>query len=219
MSRRKFEKIWIFLSWLRFKIGDFFFPLLEPVFRMWENWDSEVKKYFHQAIQNLKENKTTVALLNLNMVLSLQPCHFLARVYRGKIYLNDDRPSLASEDFLQANKISAYRFFHYHLSREYFASVKKEFEDMGTSSTKNFDQIFEVLLQSQGNPKENGEMEDNQEVLEQLPDYDNLEFDMDLEDTWALEESEKQKFRKMGPITKKEIAMTDWNRLFDDLIS
>ena len=219
MSGREFENTKTFLCWIRFKVGDFFFPLLEPIFRVRENWDSEVKKHFHQAIQNLEENKTTVALLNLNMVLSLQPRHFLARVYRGKIYLNGDRSRLASEDYLQANKISPYRFLHYHLSREYFASVKKEFGDMGASITKNFDQIFEVLRQSQGSPKEKAEVDDNQEVLEQLPDYDNLEFDMDLEDAGALEGAENQKFKEMGPITKKEIAMTDWERLIKDLTS
>ncbi len=219
MSGREFENTRTFLCWLRFKIGHFFFPLLEPIFRVRENWDSEVKKHFHQAIQNLEENKTTVALLNLNMVLSLQPRHFLARVYRGKIYLNGDRSRQASEDYLQANRISPYRFLHYHLSREYFASVKKEFGDMGASITKNFDQIFEVLRQSQGSPKEKPEVDDNQEVLEQLPDYDNLEFDMDLEDAGALEGSENQKFKEMGPITKKEIAMTDWDRLIKDLTS
>ena len=219
MSGRKFGKKWTFLYWLRFKVGDFFFPLLEPIFRYRKNWDSEVKTHFHQAIQNLEENKAMVALLNLNMVLSLQPRHFLARVYRAKIYLNDDRPSLASEDFLQANRISAYRFLHYHLSREYFTSVKNEFGDMGASTTKNFDQTFEVLLQSQGGPKENGELEDNQEVLEQFPDYENIEFNIDLEDTWTLDESESQKFKEMGPITKEEIAKTDWNRLINDLIS
>ena len=218
MSGRGFENTRTFLQWIQFKVGDFFFPLLEPAFRMRENWDSEVKKHFHQAIQNLEENKTTVALLNLNMVLSIQPRHFLARVYRGKIYLNDGRSRLASEDYLHANKISQYRFLHYHLSREYFTSVKKEFGDMGVSITKNFDQIFEVLRQSQGSPKENGEVEDNQEILEQLPDYDNLEFDMDLEDA-TLEGTEIQKFKDMGPITKKEIALTDWDRLIRDLTS
>ncbi|MEE8268503.1 MAG: hypothetical protein V3R23_00700, partial [Nitrospinaceae bacterium] len=95
---------------------------------------------------------------------------------------------------------------------------KKEFGDMGASITKNFDQIFEVLRQSQGSPKEKGEVEDNQEVLERLPDY-NLEFDMDLEDAGALEGSENQKFKEMGPITRKEIAMTDWDRLIKDLTS
>jgi len=219
MSGRELEKKGTFFNWIRFKIGGFFFPLLEPVFRVRENRDSQVKKHFHQAIQNLEDNRTTVALLNLNMVLSIQPHHFLARVYRGKIYLNANRPHLASEDYLQAHKISPYRFLHYHLSREYFASVKKEFGDMGASITKNFDQIFEVLRQSQGSPKEKGEVDDNQEAIENLPDHDNLEFDMDPGGFVTMEEPENQKFMKMGPITKKEIAMTDWDKLIKDLTS
>jgi tetratricopeptide (TPR) repeat protein len=213
------EKTKTYFNWVRFKVGDFFFPLLEPIFRVQENWDTEVKKHFHQAIQNLEESRTTVALLNLNMVLSIQPRHFLARVYRGKIYLNDGRHRLASEDYLQANKISPYRFLHYHLSREYFASVKKEFGDMGESITKNFDQIFEVLRYSEGNPQKKNEVDDSQEVLEQIPDYDeNHDFDVDLADAF-LERAEKQKFQEMGPITKKEIAATDWDKLIEKLTS
>ncbi len=219
MSENEFDNTRTFLNWVRFKVGDFFFPILEPIFRVRENWDSEVNKHFHQAIQNLEENRTTVALLNLNMVLSIQPRHFLARVYRGKIYLNDGRSRLASEDYLQANKISPYRFLHYHLSREYFSSVKKEFGEMGASITKNFDQIFEVLSQSQGNPQEKNEGDDNQEVVEPLSDYDNLEFDMDLGEADSLEGFENPVFKKMGPITKKEIARTDWDKLIKELTS
>lgn len=219
MSERDFQRTRPFLFWVRFKVGELFFPVLEPIFRMRENRDSAVKKHFNQAIQNLEENRTTVALLNLNMVLSMQPRHFLARVYRGKIYLNEGRSRLASEDFLQSNTISPYRFLHYHLNSEYFASVKKEFGEMGVSITKNFDQIFEVLRQAQGNPKEMGEVEEGQDPLEQFPEYDNLEFDMDLADAVPLDESESQKFQEMGPITRKEISMTDWNKLIKELTS
>ncbi len=219
MSERNFQKTRPFISWLRFKTGELFFPLLEPIFRMQENWDTEVRNHFQQAIQNLEENRTTVALLNLNMVLSMQPRHFLARVYRGKIYLNDGRSRLASEDFLQSNKISPYRFLHYHLSSEYFASAKKEFGEMGASITKNFDQIFEVLRQSQGKPKERGDVDEGQDAPEQFPDYDSLEFDMDLADVGAFDDSENQKFQAMGPITKKEISTTDWEKLIKELSS
>lgn len=219
MSGREFQKTSTFLKSIRFQIGDFFFPLLEPIFRVWENWDSEVSKHFQQAIQNLEGNRTTVALLNLNMILNIEPRHFLARVYRGKLYLNEGRYRLASEDYLQANKISPYRFLHYNLNEEYFAAVKKEFGDMGASITKNFDQIFEVLRQAQGSPKEKSEVDDSPEVLENLPDYDSLEFDMDLGDTESLEGFDNQKFKEMGPITKKEIAMTDWDQLIKELTS
>jgi tetratricopeptide (TPR) repeat protein len=219
MSERDFQNTRSFLDWIKFKLGELFFPVLEPVFRMRENRDPEVKKHFHQAIQNLDENRTTVALLNLNMVLSMQPGHFLARVYRGKIYLNDGRSRLASEDFLQSNRISPYRFTHYNLSAEYFASVKKEFGEMGVSITKNFDQIFEVLRQAQGNPKESSDVDEPQELSEQFSEYDKLEFDMDLADSGILGEAENQKFQKMGPITRQEISTTDWDRLIKELTS
>jgi tetratricopeptide (TPR) repeat protein len=219
MSESDFQNTRPFLDWIKFKVGELFFPVLEPIFRMRENRDPEVKKHFHQAIQNLSENRITVALLNLNMVLSMQPRHFLARVYRGKIYLNDGRPRLASEDFLQSNRISPYRFAHYHLSSEYFASVKKEFGEMGVSITKNFDQIFEVLRQTQGNPKELSEVDEIQDPSEQFSEYDKHEFDMDLADSGILDEAENQKFQEMGPITEQEVSSTDWDKLIEKLTS
>lgn len=219
MSERDFQNTRPFLDWIKFKVGELFFPLLEPIFRMRENQDPEVKKHFHQAIQNLDENRTTVALLNLNMVLSMQPCHFLARVYRGKIYLNDGRSRLASDDFLQSNRISPYRFAHYHLNSYYFASVKKEFGEMGVSITKNFDQISEVFRQAQGNPKKLSEVDEVQEPSEKFPEYDEHEFDMDLADSRILDEAENQKFQEMGPITEQEILTTDWDKLIEKLTS
>lgn len=220
MPVRNFGKIRDFLHRIQFKIGGFFFPLFEPVFHLQENWDSEVKKHFHQAIQNLEENRMTVALLNLNMVLSMKPCHFLARVYRGRIYLKEKRYRLASEDYLRANRISPYRFLHYQLSQEYFVSIKNEFGELGTSITKNFDQIFEVLRQSQGGFVEKGEMDETQELLEQHPDFDDQGLDMGFRDRKALmSDLENQKFKSMGPITKREIEKTDWDKLIKELSS
>jgi len=217
MPGRKNRKVSGFLHWIQFKIGGFFFPLLEPVFRVRENWDAEVKKHFHQAIRNLEENKMTVALLNLNMILSIKPGHFLARVYRGRIYLQENRYRLASEDYLRANRISSYRFLHYHLSQEYFASVKNEFGELGTSITKNFDQLFEVLRQTQRGSMNKGEMEEAHELLDQYPDFDGHELDMDLGNGKALSDPENQKFAEMGPITRQEIEKTDWDKLIKEL--
>lgn len=219
MPGRKNRKISGFFHWIGFKIGGILFPLFEPVFRVQENWDSEVKKHFHQAIRNLEENRLTVALLNLNMVLSLKPRHFLARVYRGRIYLQENRYRLASEDYLRASKISSYRFLHYHLGQEYFASVKNEFGELGTSITKNFDQLFEVLRQNQGSPVDSGELDESRETLEQHTDFDDYELDIGFEDGWALDDPENQKFMEMGPITKKEIEGTDWDKVIKKLTS
>jgi tetratricopeptide (TPR) repeat protein len=217
MPGRKNSKIGGFLNWVGFKVGGLFFPLFEPVFRVHENWDSEVKKHFHQAIRNLEENRMTVALLNLNMVLSIKPSHFLARVYRGRIYLQENRYRLASEDYLRANRISSYRFLHYQLGQEYFASVKNEFGELGTSITKNFDQLFEVLRQNQAGRVDKGEMDET--LLDRHPDFDDHELDLDFDDGKALSDPENQKFAEMGPITRNEIEKTDWDKLIKELTS
>jgi tetratricopeptide (TPR) repeat protein len=220
MPGRKNSKLSGIIDWVGFKVGGVFFPLFEPVFRVRENWDSEVKKHFHQAIRNLEENRMTVALLNLNMVLSIEPRHFLARVYRGRIYLQGNHYRQASEDYLQANRINSYRFVHYRLGQEYFASVKNEFGELGTSITKNFDQLFEVLRQSQGGPVDKGEMDETQELLDQHPDYDDYDLDVDIvEDGKALNDPEYLKFKEMGPISKQEIEETDWDKVIKQLTS
>ncbi len=219
MPDRKNRKISGFLDWAGFKVGGLLFPLIEPVFRLRENWDSEVKKHFHQAIRNLEENRMTVALLNLNMVLSINPRHFLARVYRGRIYLQENRYRLASEDYLRASRINSYRFLHYQLAQEYFASVKNEFGALGTSITKNFDQLFEVLRQAQGGSVDKGEMDDSRELLEPHLDFDDIELDASFEDGKVLSDPENQKFKEMGPITKKEVEGTDWDKVIKDLTS
>lgn len=204
-----------FLNWFQIRIGGFFFLLFEPIFRARENWESEVKKHFHQAILNLEESRLTFALLNLNMVLSLKPRHFLARVYRGRIYLKERRYRLASEDYLRANRISPYRFHHYQLSQEYFSSAKNEFGELGASINKNFDWIFEVLRQNRGGPSDTGENGDNPELLQRIPDFDNHE--LDFEDDWDLDDHENRKFSDIRPITKKEIEKTDWDKLIKKL--
>ncbi|GJL79376.1 MAG: hypothetical protein NPINA01_23650 [Nitrospinaceae bacterium] len=193
--------------------------MFEPIFRIKENWNPEVKKHFHQALQNLEENRVTVALLNLNMVLSIKPCHFLARVYRGRIYLQENRYRLASEDYLSANEISSYRFLHYQLSQEYFASANNEFGQLGASINKNFDQIFEVLRNHQGRAADKGKMDETQKPLEPHTDFDEPNSEMRFEDDSILDDPENQKFKEMGPITKKEIERIDWEKLIKELTS
>jgi hypothetical protein len=93
------------LNILYFKMGKTIFPLFEPMLKLAENKDPEVRRHFNQAI----------AILNLNMVLGLKPNHFLARIFRGRIYVKKGQFCLASEDYLEANRISQYRFSHYDL--------------------------------------------------------------------------------------------------------
>ncbi|NIR53495.1 MAG: hypothetical protein GWM98_01945, partial [Nitrospinaceae bacterium] len=114
---------WYYL--FRYGVGKMFFPLMEPFFILRENLRSTIRRHFDQAIKSIENKKLGVALLNLNMVLSHHPDHFLARVYRSRIYVRQNQYHLASEDLVQANRISPYRFTHYRLYREFLESVSK----------------------------------------------------------------------------------------------
>ena len=59
----------------------------------------------------------------MNRVLSLHPNHFLAHVYRGRIFLRHKQYQMASDDLVQANRISPFRFTHYRLYREYLDAI------------------------------------------------------------------------------------------------
>ena len=76
----EFKKINHLIYLAEFKLGKLIFPVLEPILRFIENKDPEVCQHFNQAIFSTNEKKQAIALLNLNMVLSLNPRHFLARV-------------------------------------------------------------------------------------------------------------------------------------------
>ena len=54
-----------------------------------DNRNSEIKKYFDQALKSFESNQSAISLLNLNMVLSLKQDHFMALVLRGRIYIKD----------------------------------------------------------------------------------------------------------------------------------
>ena len=213
----KFKKINHLICLTQFKFGELVFPVFEPMFRLFENKDPEVRRHFNQALASINENKQAIALLNLNMVLSLNPKHFLARVFRGRIYIKEGQYRLASEDYLEANKISQYRFIHYDLYREYFRSVNKEFGGVGDNIIKNFDQVFETLqLQQEKGPRE-GKPDMGQEVQERLAMIDSgLKEETNFQE-FVLSPDEVEKFTTMGPITLKEIEETDWDQLADDL--
>ena len=217
----KLKKISHLICLAQFKLGEFIFPMFEPMLRFIENKDPEVRRHFIQALSSLKKKKQAIALLNLNMVLSLNPKHFLARVFRGRIYIKEGQYRLASEDYLEANKISQYRFIHYDLYREYFKSVNSEFGEMGGRILKNFDQVFETLQFQQdssfrdGNTELGKEVQENLSVIEAgLKEGDEITFQ-----ELALSPDEKERFQVLGPITQKEIEETDWDQLSDDLTS
>ncbi|MDC1122415.1 hypothetical protein OAT11_03595 [Nitrospinaceae bacterium] len=180
-----------------------------------ENKDPEVRRYFNQALLSLKKRKQAIALLNLNMVLSLKPNHFLARVFRGRIYVKEEQYRLASEDYLEANRISQYRFIHYDLYREYFKSMNNEFGGKGGSALEKFDDVFDTLQLIQG--CRDLETEAGQEFQKNLSptETDDIVSVHDL----ALSPEEKEKFEILGPISQEEIEETDWDLFMDDLNS
>lgn len=209
------KKISHLFSLFCFKMGETLFPLFEPMLKLSENKNPEVRRHFNQALLSLKKSKQAIALLNLNMVLSLKPNHFLARVFRGRIYVKEGQYRLASEDYLEANRISQYRFIHYDLYREYFKPVNNEFGGQGQQAMKNIDDAFDTMHLIQG--CRDLETEAGQEFQENLSltETDDTVSYHDL----ALTGEEKEKFEILGPISQEEIEDTDWDSYMDDLKS
>ena len=197
------------------KIRKALFYVFEPFLRVVENRDSEVRRHFNQALLNLKNSKQAIALLNLNMVISLKPNHFLARVFRGRIYVREGQYRLASEDYLEAKRISHYRFIHYDLYREYFKSVNKEFGAESDPILQNFNEVFDSL-NSASNPQywESNKGREFKEKLS-LIEADKRGSPSDF----SLTAEEKEKFRTLGPISQQEVEETDWDSFMDELNS
>ncbi len=203
---------------VRYGVGKLFFPALEPLFILRENLSTAVRRHFDQAIKHIENKNFAVAQLNLNMVLSLYPKHFLARVYRGRIYLQQKQYRLASEDLLQANRISPFRFTHYRLYREYLESIgegtqlgegRPPAHWMGrlkglsqTSDITGYDGIEASDLQSIF--EDSTDLEEEQLMLIQDPD---------------LTQSDQEKFGDMGPITPREAENADWDHILKKLTS
>ncbi|MFQ5483128.1 MAG: hypothetical protein ACE5ER_10255 [Nitrospinaceae bacterium] len=191
------------------------FPLLEPVFVFFENLKPEVRRHFDQAVRSLESENVAVSLLNLNMVLSLRPSHFLARVYRGRIYLREGQYRLASNDFLQANKISSFRFTHYGLYHEYLNSVTDGMGSLGKP-------IFQRFSQGLGSSR----LDQDASASPELPGFEEsfqarsgLSFFPEEvnPETLELTPDEVHKFQGMGPITGKEVKDTDWDSVLKKL--
>lgn len=197
-----------FLRAVRFHLGKWVFPVVEPICILLENLRPDVRRHFEQAIKNLERHNLAGGLMNLNMVLSVKPDHFLARVYRGRIYLREKQFRLASDDFVQASEISPYRFAHYNVRREYLDAIhenspvpKREpgAANREAASHDEFESVFEL-----------------EEAEESFMDEEvSLAEEEDLE----LTEGEKEKFQEMGPITDKETAATDWDKVIKQLTS
>ena len=197
------------------KIKEAIFYLIEPFLKLTENRNLEVRRHFNHALLNLQNSKQAIALLNLNMVISLKPNHFLARVFRGRIYVREGQYRLASEDYLEANRISHYRFIHYDLYREYFKSVNKEFGAESDPILQNFNEVFDSL-NSASNPQY-WELNKGREYKEKLS---LIEADRrGLPSDFSLTAEEKEKFRILGPISQQEVEEADWDSFMDELNS
>ncbi len=219
-----FKKMRSLLNWVQFKVGALFFPVLELVFQWWENRDADVRRHFYQALQCCDSKQMAIALLNLNMVLSLKPDHFQALVFRGRFYLKEGRCQLASEDFLKSNRVSTYRFVHHDLYREYLQSVSKGSKDLDPLIVNNYTDALEVLHQTGGvYPVRELKSAD---PISLLP-IDGSAVEQEVEEGEAKSVSfkkfllntrrEREKFKKLGPITQREIEATDWDQLIEDL--
>ena len=206
-----------YFYFVRYGIGKLFFPVLEPLFILRENLGTMVRRHFDQAIKHIENKNLAVAQLNLNMVLSLYPKHFLARVYRGRIYLRQKQYRLASEDLLQANRISPFRFTHYRLYREYLESIGEgtQFGEgrppaywMGR--LKGLDQLTDAkgydpmdALEAHSGSEDSADFEEQLMVL-QDPD---------------LTPSDRDKFGDMGPVASREVENADWDHVLKKLTS
>jgi hypothetical protein len=196
-------------------MGKTIFCLFEPMIKLFENKDTEVRRHFNQALLSFKKSKQAIALLNLNMVLSLKPNHFLAHVFRGRIYVKEGQYRLASEDYLEANRISQYRFIHYDLYREYFKSMNNEFGRQGGQPLNSFDDVFDSMHLIQGCKDLETDAGQEHEGNLSLTETDDIVSYHDLE----LTPEEKEKFEILGPISQEEMEEADWNLLMDDLNS
>ncbi len=202
------------------KLGKCCFFLAEPFQLLRENIRPRVRKYFDQALRSIENKKIGAALLNLNMVLSLKPDHFLACVYRGRIYLREKNYSLASNDFIRASKISPYRFLHYNLYREYLDSIHRGFSHRAHSMEEKFNEVFRGWQAPDIYTKhlESNETWETEEPTLSLGPEDE-EGIVDPYQDGDLSWEERERFDDMGPITGKEIENTDWESLIRKLTS
>ena len=203
---------------VRYKIGRFFFPVLEPLFILRENLSRAVRRHFDQAIKHIENKNFAVAQLNLNIVLSLYPKHFLARVYRGRIYLRQKQYRLASEDLLQANRVSPFRFTHYRLYREYLESMGEGLQlDEGRPPAHWMGRLKGSSQTPDINGYDGQDASDSQSVFEDSMDFEEEQL-MVIQDP-DLTRSERDKFGDMGPITSREAENADWDHVLKKLTS
>ena len=209
------------LNYLRLQLGKLAFLLIEPIFQFWENRDSDVRVHLHQGLICLDRGETAVALLNLNMVLSLKQNHFLALVKRGQLYLKEGQCQLAAHDFLKASRVSTYRFSHHGLNNEYIRLLKKGVNDLDAPTVRNFSEILDPLNELNGGSEELESYDvafpGERPMVEQRRE-DNREH-TPIFKRLTSDELDREKFDKLGPITQQELDNTDWNQLTQNFTS
>ena len=152
------------------------------------------------------------------MVLSLHPNHFLARIYRARFYVWEKRFQLAAEDYVLASQVSRFRFIHYGLYQEYFISLNGGSEGFKTSLSNDFRQIYKMIGVSGKNTQEF--FGSDSQAMDEEENYQNSLSN--LEGVCPIENKiftgkEREKFLKLGPITRKEIKTTNWEILSREL--
>jgi len=203
---------------VRYSVGKLFFPVLEPLFILRENLSTTVRRHCGQAIKHIENKNFVVAQLHLNMVLSLYPRHFLARVYRGRIYLQQKQYRLASEDLLQANRISPFRFTHYRLYREYLESIGEGAQFGEGRPPAHWMERLKGLRQIPDMEGYDGvDTSDAQSLLEDSTDMEEDQL-LVIQDP-DLTQSESEKFGAMGPISSREAENADWDHVLKKLTS
>ena len=222
MLKIRLLKMGFVLDCLRFNLGKLAFPILEPIFKRWENQNQDVRKYLGRGLTHLGERKAAISLLNLNMVLSLKPNHFLALVSRGRLYLAEGKAHLAARDFIKASQISSYRFTHYNLYGEYLRSVNKDEHDLGASIVSNFTETLESISRQNGGFRELKSTDVVSSLGERSMADQRCEKNKDHAAAFkrsTFRELDREKFDELGPITQGEIEAADWDQLIQDLTS
>ena len=203
---------------IRYSMGKLVFPILEPLFILRENLRTAVRQHFDQAIKHIENKNFAVAQLNLNMVLTLYPRHFLARMYRGRIYLRQKQYRLASEDLLQANRISSFRFTHYRLYREYLESIGEGTSFGEGRPPAHWMGRLKGLNQAPDSKGRDGmEGLDSQLHFEDFTDSEEERL-MVIQDP-DLTQNDREKFEDMGPIASHELENADWDHALKKLTS
>ena len=69
----KFKKFSHLIYLAQFKLGELIFPMFEPVLRLLENKDPEVRQHFNQALVKHEREKTSYSFVELKYGIEFEP--------------------------------------------------------------------------------------------------------------------------------------------------